>query len=58
MVMALITSLARSINISHHLLPLNEVACGVLGWGGAGGVIESFKEALKSHLKEFGNLEM
>lgn len=48
MVMVLIMRLARSINISHYLLPLNEVACGVLGQGRAGGFIESCKEALKS----------
>lgn len=49
MVMVLITLLARSINISHHLLPPNEVACGVLGQERAGRFIESCKEALKSH---------
>lgn len=48
MVMVLIMRLARSINISHRLLPLNEVACGVLGPGWAGGFVESCKEVFES----------
>ena len=47
MVMVLITRLARSINISLHLLPPNEVVCGVLGWERAGGFIESCKKHLR-----------